>query len=216
MPGPFVQEDRPAPGLPADDPPPPLIANPGARHGIRSSLEWLQATAGLAIARGGSSLTCFRLCNPNERVSGEPCDLLGRVDACMACEVSDLPPREGASVIGIDLGGSASMTAAAFYWPDTGRLETPGTGTRADRQALPTARLWRCGDPDMSDDESSVRYGAPPDYCKSKQPNGLPRCRIFTDYSKINGGPGAIRTPDPQIRSLMLYPAELRVHWSGF
>ena len=27
----------------------------------------------------------------------------------------------------------------------------------------------------------------------------------------MNGGPGAIRTPDPQIRSLMLYPAELRV-----
>lgn len=26
-----------------------------------------------------------------------------------------------------------------------------------------------------------------------------------------NGAPGAIRTPDPQIRSLMLYPAELRV-----
>ena len=28
-----------------------------------------------------------------------------------------------------------------------------------------------------------------------------------------NGAPGAIRTPDPQIRSLMLYPAELRVHF---
>ena len=26
-----------------------------------------------------------------------------------------------------------------------------------------------------------------------------------------SGAPGAIRTPDPQIRSLMLYPAELRV-----
>ena len=26
------------------------------------------------------------------------------------------------------------------------------------------------------------------------------------------GAPGAIRTPDPQIRSLMLYPAELRAH----
>ena len=26
-----------------------------------------------------------------------------------------------------------------------------------------------------------------------------------------NGAPGAIRTPDPQIRSLVLYPAELRV-----
>jgi hypothetical protein len=29
---------------------------------------------------------------------------------------------------------------------------------------------------------------------------------------KENGAPGAIRTPGPQIRSLMLYPAELRVH----
>jgi hypothetical protein len=28
---------------------------------------------------------------------------------------------------------------------------------------------------------------------------------------KENGAPGAIRTPDPQIRSLVLYPAELRV-----
>jgi hypothetical protein len=28
------------------------------------------------------------------------------------------------------------------------------------------------------------------------------------------GAPGAIRTPGPQIRSLMLYPAELRVHWN--
>ncbi len=26
----------------------------------------------------------------------------------------------------------------------------------------------------------------------------------------VTGGPGATRTPDPQIRSLMLYPAELR------
>ena len=45
----------------------------------------------------------------------------------MAAEVSDLPPRDGGVVIGIDLGGSASMTAAAFYWPETGRLECLGT-----------------------------------------------------------------------------------------
>ena len=32
---------------------------------------------------------------------------------------------------------------------------------------------------------------------------------------KESGAPGAIRTPGPQIRSLMLYPAELRVHWSA-
>lgn len=32
---------------------------------------------------------------------------------------------------------------------------------------------------------------------------------------KENGAPGTIRTSDPQIRSLMLYPAELRVHFFG-
>ncbi len=31
------------------------------------------------------------------------------------------------------------------------------------------------------------------------------------DVWMLYGGPGAIRTPDPQIRSLVLYPAELRV-----
>ena len=30
-------------------------------------------------------------------------------------------------------------------------------------------------------------------------------------FQKRNGAPEEIRTPDPQIRSLVLYPAELRV-----
>ena len=30
---------------------------------------------------------------------------------------------------------------------------------------------------------------------------------------RLNGAPEEIRTPDPQIRSLVLYPAELRVHF---
>ena len=34
--------------------------------------------------------------------------------------------------------------------------------------------------------------------------------------NKITGDPGEIRTPDPQIRSLMLYPAELRGHNATF
>jgi hypothetical protein len=34
----------------------------------------------------------------------------------------------------------------------------------------------------------------------------------ITKQREENGAPGAIRTPGPQIRSLMLYPAELRVH----
>lgn len=127
VPGSYVQEHRPSPGLPADDRESLLLANPGSEFGIGASLDWLEAQARRAIARGGSSLTSFRLYNRNERVSGEARDLLITMDEWMACEVEQMPPREGSVVIGIDLGGSASMTAAAFYWPDSGRLECLGT-----------------------------------------------------------------------------------------
>ncbi len=123
----YVQEHRPSPGLPADDAKSLLIANPGAPHGIGGSLEWLIGQGARAIARGGSSLTSFRLYNRNERVSGESRDLLITLDEWLSCETDSLPPRQGGVVIGIDLGGSASMTAAAFYWPETGRLECLGT-----------------------------------------------------------------------------------------
>ena len=59
-------------------------------------------------------------------MSGETRDLLLTVDQWLSCETADLPPREGACVVGIDLGGSASMTAASFYWPATGRVEAHG------------------------------------------------------------------------------------------
>lgn len=101
-----------------------IIANPGAAAGIGASLEWLQAQARRAIARGGSTLTSFRLYNRNERVSGEDRDVLLTVDEWLACETAALPERAGPVVIGIDLGGSASMSAACFYWPETGRMET--------------------------------------------------------------------------------------------
>jgi phage terminase large subunit-like protein len=126
-PGIYRQEHRPAPGLPADDLESLKEANPGAAAGIGSSLEWLQGQARRAIARGGSTLTTFRLYNRNERVSGETRDVLLTVDEWLACEVTEPPARQGQVVIGIDLGGSASMTAAAFYWPETGRLESLGT-----------------------------------------------------------------------------------------
>lgn len=126
-PGVYRQEHRPAPGLPADDLESLKEANPGAVAGIGSSLDWLQGQARRAIARGGSTLTSFRLYNRNERVSGETRDVLLTVDEWLACEVAEPPERRGHVVIGIDLGGSASMTAAAFYWPETGRLEALGT-----------------------------------------------------------------------------------------
>lgn len=127
QPGVYRQEHRPAPGLPADDLESIMLANPGAVAGIGSSIEWLQAQARRAIARGGSALTTFRLYNRNERVSGETRDVLITTDEWLTCESADVPARAGPVVVGIDLGGSASMTAAAFYWPGTGRLEVLGT-----------------------------------------------------------------------------------------
>ena len=128
-PGTYVQEHRPAFGLPADDAASLLVANPGASEGIGASLEWLQAQARRAIARGGSALSSFRNLNRNERVSTEDRSVLVTVDEWLAAEVAPdaLPAREGECILGIDLGGSRSMSAAAFYWPQTGRLEAVGT-----------------------------------------------------------------------------------------
>jgi len=122
----YVQEHRAPEGCAPDDIEALKIANPGAISGIGSSLAWLQGEARRAIKRGGSTLSNFRLFNLNQRVSGETRDVLLTADEWLRCEVNELPPRHGEVVIGIDLGGSASMTAAAFYWPATSRLECLG------------------------------------------------------------------------------------------
>ena len=140
-PGTYVQEHRPPFGLPADDLDSLLIANPGAKEGIGSSSDWLIAQARRAIARGGSALSSFRNLNRNERVSTEDRSTLITVDEWLSCEVApdDLPEREGRCILGVDLGGSRSMSAAAFFWPETGRLEAvgtfPGQPSLADRGA---------------------------------------------------------------------------------
>ncbi|WP_420023249.1 terminase large subunit domain-containing protein [Cereibacter azotoformans] len=140
-PGTYVQEHRPPMGLPADDLDSLLIANPGAAEGIGSTPEWLVAQARRAIARGGSALSSFRNLNRNERISTEDRSVLVTVDEWMAAEVApdDLPARIGPCILGVDLGGSRSMSAAAFYWPETGRLEAlgtfPATPSLADRGA---------------------------------------------------------------------------------
>jgi phage terminase large subunit-like protein len=136
-----VQEHRPAPGLAPDDLESLLVANPGACEGIGSSPEWLEAQAKRAIARGGSALSSFRNLNRNERVASDDRSVLCTVDEWMAAEVSPdaLPKRDGPVVLGVDLGGSRSMSAAAVYWPLTGRLECvgafPTTPGLADRGA---------------------------------------------------------------------------------
>ena len=128
-PGTYVQEHRPVPGLPADDLDSLLIANPGAAEGIGASPDWLVAQARRAIARGGSALSSFRNLNRNERISTEDRSVLVTVDEWMTAEVAPdkLAERSGPCILGIDLGGSRSMSAAAAYWPETGRLESIGT-----------------------------------------------------------------------------------------
>ncbi len=128
-PGAYVQEHRPPFGLPADDLESLLLANPGAAEGIGSTPEWLLSAAKTAIARGGAALSSFRNLNRNERVSIENRSVLVTVDEWLSAEVApdELPPREGPCILGVDLGGSRSMSAAAFYWPETGWLEALGT-----------------------------------------------------------------------------------------
>ena len=124
--GSYVQEHRADDACVPDDLDQILKANPGAQHGIGASPEWLQAQARRAIARGGAELAAWRLYNLNQRVSGETRDVLLTVDEWLTCEASTLPAREGSVVVGIDLGGSASMSAAALFWPSSGRLECHG------------------------------------------------------------------------------------------
>ncbi|MHA3978749.1 terminase large subunit domain-containing protein [Halovulum sp. GXIMD14794] len=126
-PGTYVQEHRPAPGLPADDRESLLEANPGCNYGIGATLERLESAARQAIARGGHALSSYRLFNRNERIAPETQNRLLEIDEWRACETEDLPDRAGPLVIGIDMGGSSSMSGAAFYWPEVGRLETLGT-----------------------------------------------------------------------------------------
>lgn len=124
--GVYVQEHKAPADCAPDDIEALKAANPGATEGIGSSLEWLQAQARRAIARGGSALATFRLYNLNQRVSDDTRAMLISADQWQRCEVETLPPREGPCVVGIDLGGSQSMTAWASFWPETQRLECYG------------------------------------------------------------------------------------------
>ncbi|RNC94021.1 MAG: terminase [Oricola sp.] len=126
IPGVYRQDHRAPAGCQPDDMAAIKAANPGSAHGIGPSLKDLQASARRAMKRGGSTLSAFRLLHLNERVTDLELEPLVTVDDWLRVETDNLPPREGEVVIGLDLGGSASMSAAAFFWPQTGRLESRG------------------------------------------------------------------------------------------
>ena len=71
-------------------------------------------------------LAVFRALRLNSGTAESGSSMLLSVAAWSRCEVQELPPAEGAMVLGLDMAGAAAMTGAAAYWPATGRLETLG------------------------------------------------------------------------------------------
>ena len=95
-------------------------ANPGLASGIKSTRYMADASArALANAADQPSFRAYDLNLPRNPATETLCT----PEDWRACEVSDLPPRDGPCIVGFDLGGSASLTALAAHWPHTGRME---------------------------------------------------------------------------------------------
>ena len=96
-------------------------ANPGLSCGVKS-LSYMRDEAA-RVATTLADQPSFRALDLN--IPGSPDKaMLVAVRDWLLCEVAELPPRDGPCYVGIDLGGSVSMTAAVAYWPLTRRLET--------------------------------------------------------------------------------------------
>lgn len=124
--GMYCQEHKAPDNCAPDDIEAIKAANPGAVEGIGASIEWLQAAARRALQRGGSALAAYKLYHLNIRCSDENRAVLIDAPRWQAIEVDTLPERAGPLVCGLDLGGSASMSAWSNFWPQTGRLECYG------------------------------------------------------------------------------------------
>ena len=100
-------------------------ANPGFKHMFHMQTEFKRLRE--KAKSDPRALSTFRALNLNRGTSDvETFEAIVSKDNWDACEVSVPPPREGPVFVAFDLGGSASMTAAASYWPETGRFEVRG------------------------------------------------------------------------------------------
>ena len=94
-------------------------ANPGL--GTIKSLSYMTDTARLAAANPNNAPD-FRSHDMN--LPGEPSrEMICTPEQWQRCVTDRVPPREGVAVVGLDAGGSASMTAAVVAFPQTGRVE---------------------------------------------------------------------------------------------
>ena len=94
-------------------------ANPGLQDGIKS--EQYMADMARRAAASPADMAAFRAYDLN--APGAPDRLLLVTMAQWESAKAEPGPRGGPCTLGVDLGGSASMTAAAAYWWETGRME---------------------------------------------------------------------------------------------
>ena len=96
-------------------------ANPGLAFGLPAP-EVLKAEARLA-KRDAAELATFRALRLNQGTDEVETTHLISAEVWREVETETLPPALGPMALGVDLGGTAAFTAAAAYWPKTGRLE---------------------------------------------------------------------------------------------
>lgn len=115
-------------------------ANPGL--GTIKSVEYMAAAARRAVLTPADE-SDFRAMDLNQPGAPGRAMLVSPTD-WSACHRDVMPPRTGACTLGVDLGGSQSMTAAAAAW-DNGRLEVwgalPGVPSLKERQRKSGQRL---------------------------------------------------------------------------
>ena len=132
-PGVVWHEYAAAPDCQIDDPAAWAAANPGL--GTIKSLDYMETKARQSLANPADQ-AAFRAHELNLPQS-PAVQMVVQLDEYLACVVDELPERAGYCYLGLDLGGSSSMTALCAYWPDTGRMETwgafPGDPGLADR-----------------------------------------------------------------------------------
>ena len=123
---------RPPAGCQLDDEDAWHAANPGLRLGIKSA-RYMADRARLAAA--GADEADFRAhdLNQNQDPAAKRIVRLADWEAVEAIEA----PRSGPVCVGVDIGGSSSMTAAVGWWPESGRMEAwgafPGEPNLVDR-----------------------------------------------------------------------------------
>lgn len=98
-------------------------ANPGVADGIKS-FDYMRDAAERASASPGNEMH-FRAYDLNQSVDPDR-EVIVRMSDYAACVRPDAEPLTGDLCVGIDIGGSASMTAAAAVSLDTGRVKVWG------------------------------------------------------------------------------------------